>query len=160
MVPMRDGVRLATDVYLPAGTGPWPVALVRTPYDKRGAVDSRVALNRNGIAVVAQDVRGRFASEGKARMFVDDGRGIRQDGVDTVTWIRQQSWSNGKIATFGASYFGMTQIQLAGAGPEGIVGQHVMVAPISPYHFWTYQNGVFRKGWQDAWQSGTQWPQE
>jgi predicted acyl esterase len=160
MVPMRDAIKLATDVYLPAGTGPWPVALVRTPYDRRGAADSRTILNRNGIVVVSQDVRGRFASEGKARMFADDGRGVRQDGVDTVAWIRQQPWSNGKIATFGASYYGMTQIQIANAAPEGIVGQHVEVAPISPYHYWTYQGGVFRKGWQDAWQSGTQWPPE
>jgi putative CocE/NonD family hydrolase len=138
---MRDGVHLATDVYLPAGDGPWPVALARTPYDRRGYVSDRSAINHVGIALVAQDVRGRFASEGKARMFVDDGRGVRQDGVDTVDWIRQQPWCNGKIATYGASYFGMTQIQLANAAPQGIVGQFIEVAPISPYHFWTYQNG-------------------
>ena len=164
MVPMRDGVHLATDVRLPAGDGPWPVALARTPYNKNNIQNFTTmplpGLTANGIVVVAQDVRGRFASEGQARMFVDDGRGTRQDGVDTVAWIRQQPWCNGKIATFGPSYVGMTQIQLASAAPDGIVGQYIAVAPISPYHYWTYQAGVFRKGWQDVWQSGAQWPPE
>jgi uncharacterized protein len=168
MVPMRDGIHLATDVRLPAGDGPWPVALARTPYD-RTQISGYTTMNlsavvASGIAVVAQDVRGRFASEGKARMFVDDGRGELQDGVDTVTWIRAQPWANGKIATFGLSYLGMTQIQLAGAVPAGIVGQHVAFAPSSPYHHWVYQSGVFRKGWQDTWQRimqanvGSGWP--
>src|SRR5438552_8634835 len=71
MVPMRDGVHLATDVYLPAGDGPWPVALARTPYDRRGYSGDRGIVNGSGIVLVAQDVRGRFASEGQARMFVD-----------------------------------------------------------------------------------------
>src|SRR5437016_7103080 len=105
MVPMRDGVHLATDVRLPAGDGPWPVALARTPYNKNNIQNFTTmplpGLTANGIVVVAQDVRGRFASEGQARMFVDDGRGTRQDGVDTLAWIRQQPWCNGKIATFG-----------------------------------------------------------
>src|SRR5438270_4054561 len=95
MVPMRDGVRLATDVHLPAGDGPWPVALTRTPYGRSegGSITARVSipgLVRNGIAVVSQDVRGRFDLEGLALPLADEGWGKGQDGLDTVNWNRQQ----------------------------------------------------------------------
>src|SRR5436853_7767543 len=109
MVPMRDGVRLATDVYLPAGDGPWPVAVLRTPFGRVGSITGGpygelfplAQLAQNGIVLVSQDTRGRYDSEGKARLFVDDGWGQRQDGYDTIAWIRQQPWCNGKIATLG-----------------------------------------------------------
>jgi predicted acyl esterase len=167
MVPMRDGVHLATDVRLPAGDGPWPVVLARTPYDRRTvpiAMSNWNQFAQNGLVLVVQDTRGRFASEGKARIFVDEGRGDLQDGVDTVTWIRAQPWANGKIATLGASYLGITQLQLAGAAPQGIVGQYIIISSSSPYHHWVYQHGVYRKGWLDGWQAimqanlGGGWP--
>jgi predicted acyl esterase len=167
MVAMRDGTRLATDVYLPAGTGPWPVALMRTPYSKDlsflgspflGLYPSDLV--RIGIAVVVQDTRGRFASQGEARLFVNEGWGEHPDGADTVAWIRQQPWSSGRIASFGLSYMGITQYLLAGTGPEGIVGQHVVAAPISPYHSGVYQNGVFRKAVVEGLVAFTGWPAE
>src|SRR5437667_8471431 len=77
LVPMRDGIHLATDVRLPAGDGPWPVVLCRTPYDKSTDVGS-VSLSdvcrfaQNGLALVVQYTRGRHASEGKARPMFDD----------------------------------------------------------------------------------------
>jgi putative CocE/NonD family hydrolase len=157
---MRDGTRLATEIWLPAGEGPWPVALLRTPYGKgtNTAVPiSRDRLVQNGIAVVSQDVRGRSASEGESLPTMDDGWGERQDGVDTLAWVRGQSWCNSRVATFGSSYLGMTQYLLAGAGPEGVVGQHVTVAPISLFHYGMYQNGVFRRGDMEAWQQFTRW---
>jgi predicted acyl esterase len=165
-VAMRDGTLLATDIYLPAGAGLWPVALLRTPFDKNAMPANpflRVRpadLVRTGIAAVVQDTRGRFASQGQARLFVHEGWGEHQDGADTVAWIRQQPWSNGKIATFGPSYMGSTQYLLAGAEPEGIVGQHVVTAPISPYHSWVYQNGVFRKAATEEFVSATGFPRE
>src|SRR4051812_8700052 len=77
MVPMRDGIHLATDVPLPAGDGPWPVALVRTPYGKVDELDGSpwpaAQFAQNGIVVVVQDTRGRHASEGMARPLVDEG---------------------------------------------------------------------------------------
>jgi predicted acyl esterase len=163
MVPMRDGVHLATDVWLPAGAGPWPVALTRSPYDRRqgGAISARVgisALVGKGIAVASQDVRGRFASEGQARPYFDEGWGTRQDGLDTVNWIRQQPWCNGKIATFGWSYQGINQLLLAGAGPEGIVGQHITAGAGSVYHYVYFQQGVWRKGFFDGWLLGNGYP--
>jgi predicted acyl esterase len=151
MVPMRDGVHLATDVYLPAGDGPWPVALTRSPYDRRTgtAIGARIPslydLRNRGIAVVSQSTRGRFTSEGQARPYLDEGWGTGQDGLDTVNWIRQQTWCNGKIATFGFSYQGVNQLLLAGAGPEGIVGQHVTSGAGSVYHHIYFQQGVWRK---------------
>ncbi len=158
MVEMRDGVHLATDVYLPRqGDGPWPVMLGRTPYDKRSSSDLSF-FTSSGIAVVVQDVRGRYGSEGEAIPFVNDGWGALQDGYDTVEWIRAQDWCNGKVATIGASAGGMTQMQLAGSAPEGLVGQLISVAPLSIYHTTMYNGGVFRKILTEGWLSGTKWP--
>jgi len=120
MVPMRDGVRLATDVYLPAqGAQPlaekWPTILMRTPYGKTDSHADGQYFAAHGYAVIFQDTRGRFHSEGVWHMLSDDGR----DGVDTCAWIGKQPWSNGKVGTIGTSYVGGTQhaIALEGA-PE------------------------------------------
>lgn len=112
MVPMRDGVRLATDVYLPAGAslgGSLPAILERTPYDKtRSETNARYFASR-GYAFVAQDTRGRYNSEGVWRMLTDDGR----DGIDACAWIGKQGWSNGRIGMIGTSYVGGTQHAVA-----------------------------------------------
>ncbi len=113
MVPMRDGVRLATDVYLPARNGQpvagkWPTILMRTPYGKQNEGDGRYFAT-HGYAVVFQDTRGRFRSEGVWHMLTDDGR----DGVDTCAWIAKQPWANGKVGTIGSSYVGGTQHAIA-----------------------------------------------
>ncbi len=164
MVPMRDGTLLATDVYLPAGNGPWPVALARTPYGRtdfqnsgggHGGIPPADMLNR-GIALVVQDTRGRGASQGMALPVVDDGWGEHQDGLDTVHWIRRQPWYNGKIATYGGSYVGATQVLLAGAGPEAVAGQYVRSAGGSQYAAY-YLNGVWRTS-RENWLTGKGWP--
>lgn len=109
LVPMRDGVRLATDVYLPAGGSPTEAVLVRLPYDKdsRYVFFDRVAprFTDRGYAVVVQDVRGKFRSEGPTVGFV----GEASDGYDTIEWITHQPWSNGVVGMFGDSYYGFTQ---------------------------------------------------
>jgi putative CocE/NonD family hydrolase len=126
MVPMRDGVSLATDLYLPARSGKalaekWPTILSRTPYSKTGRRPDGPAKSRgeyaaigeyfatHGYAVVIQDTRGRYRSEGVWHMLTDDGR----DGVDTCAWIGKQPWSNGKVGMIGTSYVGGTQHALA-----------------------------------------------
>lgn len=114
MVPMRDGVRLATDLYLPAKDGKpvtekLPVILTRLPYDKNGAKKQGEYFARHGYAFVAQDTRGRFGSEGVWHMMTDDGK----DGVDCAAWIGRQPWSNGKIGMIGTSYVGGTQHAMA-----------------------------------------------
>lgn len=112
MVRMRDGVRLATDVYLPpasARTGPGPVILTRLPYDKCGEYTfmPRIAdyFTARGYTMVVQDVRGKFRSEGETLLFVNEA----YDGHDTLDWIVQQEWSDGIVGMWGDSYYGYTQ---------------------------------------------------
>lgn len=114
MVPMRDGVKLATDVYLPVEDGDvldgkLPTILERRPYNKNGCKTSGMYYASHGYAFVAQDTRGRYASEGVWHMLTDDGR----DGVDTAAWIGEQPWSNAEIGMIGTSYVGGTQHALA-----------------------------------------------
>ena len=120
MVPMRDGVRLATDIYRPArddkpSDAALPVILTRLPYNKQGAKAMGEYYSTHGYVFVAQDTRGRYNSEGVWHMLTDDG----SDGVDCAAWIGQQPWCNGKIGMIGTSYVGGTQHALALAGsPE------------------------------------------
>lgn len=122
MVPMRDGALLSTDLYLPVGSGRrWPVILARTPYNKntwrRGGFDNTLAAARapahlfasQGYAVLVQDIRGTYGSQGE---FVLLGRDAR-DGYDTTQWAATQPWSNGKVGTYGCSYLGEVQYQQA-----------------------------------------------
>ena len=96
--PMRDGVKLAANVFLPDSSGRFPTLLVRTPYDKGTYLLSsyRTFIDHN-YAVVVQDVRGRYASEGTYRTFSQESN----DGDDTLNWIAKQSWSNGKVGMVG-----------------------------------------------------------
>ncbi len=136
MVALRDGVRLATDLYLPAWEGaalpgPWPVILERTPYNKLNAliVNTAKFYARRGYAVVLQDVRGRCASEGDWYAFALEG----EDGVDTVDWIAAQPWCNGKVGTIGLSYSGSDQTAIATLAPEALAAQFVSEG-MSNYH--------------------------
>jgi len=118
MVPMRDGVKLATDVYLPAGTTTkLPVILIRTPYNKDGSKKFGLYYAERGYAFVVQDTRGRYTSEGVWHWMTDDG----PDGVDCAAWIGQQAWSNGKIGMMGTSYVGGTQHAMALEKTPGLV---------------------------------------
>lgn len=110
MVAMRDGVKLATDMYLPAGnTEKLPVILARLPYNKDSAKNFGAYFATHGYAFVAQDTRGRYASEGVWHWMTDDG----VDGTDCAAWIAAQPWSNGKIGMVGTSYVGGTQHAMA-----------------------------------------------
>ncbi|HET9900287.1 MAG TPA: CocE/NonD family hydrolase, partial [Actinomycetes bacterium] len=106
-VPMRDGVQLSADVYLPEAPGPFPTVLMRTPYDNNTdpLIQKGRRLANSGYACVIQDCRGRFDSEGDYYPFVDEAA----DGFDTQEWIGQQDWSNGRIGTAGGSYLGLVQ---------------------------------------------------
>ena len=129
MVPMRDGVRLATDLYFPADSAGAALStiMMRTPYGKDreypygGTIPMFVEA---GYAFVFQDTRGRFGSEGDYVVRFSD----REDGYDTVSWVVQQPWSNGKVATFGCSYRGETQITLAAERHPN----HVAAIPMAP----------------------------
>ncbi len=151
MVPMSDGAKLATDVYLPEGEGPFPVLLARTPYGKGQGAAGAAPLLAAGIAGVVQDMRGRFDSEGENVPFIGCGWGKYKDGAETVAWIRKQPWCNGKVATWGTSAGGITQNLMAGAAPEGLVAQYIQVAAASMYHHASYVGGAFRKCQVEGW---------
>jgi putative CocE/NonD family hydrolase len=153
MVPCRDNVRLATDVYLPAGEGPFPVILERTPYGKREASRSeRSAVDPNpgkreaiadyfvakGYAVVYQDCRGRWGSEGEFVKYLADG----EDGYDCCAWIVQQPWCNGRIGTMGLSYAAHTQASLGCLNPPGLAAQVLDSGGFSN----AWQGGIRRGG--------------
>ncbi len=114
MVPMRDGVRLASDVYLSEpSVAPGPTILIRLPYDKNGAYTyiPHIAdyMVTRGYRVVAQDVRGKFRSEGETVMWIHEAH----DGYDTIEWIIGQEWSDGVVGMWGDSYYGFTQLAAA-----------------------------------------------
>lgn len=112
-IPMRDGVKLAANLFRPAAAGRYPVILIRTPYGKGKELprNYRIFVER-GYAVVIQDVRGRYESEGEFDPFHQEPR----DGDDTLNWIGRQAWSNGKIGMTGGSYLGIVQWKAALTG--------------------------------------------
>lgn len=152
MIPMRDGVKLAADVYLPKGEGPWPAVLTMTPYNKNNFGGMSGEINRKGFALVAQDIRGRFASEGADwPVFSHNGWGEIQDGYDTIEWIAKQKWCNGKVGTFGGSAGGILQNMTAPSRPLHLVCQYVQVAFSSMYHQGAYPGGAFLKNLVLGW---------
>jgi len=148
MVAMRDGVRLATDVYLPArngspAAGKFPAVLERTPYNKNASNAIARALVTHGYAIVVQDVRGRYASEGRWVPVRDDPK----DGFDTAEWIGAQPWFDGNLGAIGTSYGGATQHALAiGRAPH----LKAMVPRNAMSDFGRYgvrHNGAFELRW-------------
>ena len=94
-VPMRDGVRLATDVFLPAVSGRWPTVLIRTPYSRHSpAIRTYRFFLQHGYALVVQDLRGLYGSQGTYGLMSQEG----PDGNDAINWIAAQPWSNGRVA--------------------------------------------------------------
>lgn len=155
MVSMRDGVALATDVYLADGEGPFPVVLTRTYYPRGMGGAFGAGFTGKGMAFVIQDNRGRGDSEGEDRVFEDDGWGERQDGVDTVNWIREQEWCNGHVGTFGMSALGVTQYLLSGTGVD-LDAQVIWAGSSDFYGQLSYRGGVFRKSMIEGWTAANQ----
>jgi len=142
---MRDGVVLRADIYRPPGDGPFPVLLYRTPYGKQFAVEYyQTHLNavERGYAVVLQDVRGRYASDGIFEPYRNEG----EDGFDTIEWAAQQPWSNGDVGTFGLSYPGAVQWLAAIESPPSLKAMAPAMTFSSPRNFF-YMNGVFDLSW-------------
>jgi putative CocE/NonD family hydrolase len=109
-VPMRDGVRLSTNVFLPTSPPKVPALLVRTPYGKGAALIAGYKLFiDHGFAVVVQDVRGRYDSQGVFRPPLQEDN----DGNDTINWIAAQPWSDGSVGMLGGSYLGIAQWRAA-----------------------------------------------
>ena len=136
MVPMRDGVKLATDVYLPAGQGPFPVVLYRTPYGKDSDTGPIQYVQYN-IAIVTQDFRGCHDSGGVYDAWGTDA----QDALDTVNWMKTQPWFNGVYGTYGGSARGITQYMQVQAQPN-IACQMIMVGTPDLYSIALFQGGA------------------
>ena len=150
-VPMRDGTVLRADAYYPsAGAGSYPVLLQRTPYDKRLTglhyLNVPRAVDR-GYAVVVQDVRGRFASEGQFEPFQQE----IADGYDTVEWCATQSWSAGSVGMYGGSYVGTVQWLAAVADPPHLTCIAPAFAASDHYEGWIYQGGALQTAFITSW---------
>ena len=150
-VRMRDGTTLYADIFRPEGTGPFPTLLQRTPYDKTLPI-SMLSLDplkaaKHGFAVVIQDTRGRYASEGEFYAFRDE----INDGYDTVEWAASQPWSSGKVGMYGSSYVGATQWLAALARPPHLAAMIPNVTASNYHEGWTYQGGAFELGFNVSW---------
>ncbi len=147
-IAMRDGCELASDVYRPAAAERSPVLLQRTPYNRELApATEMIRMAAAGFAVVVQDVRGRYGSQGSFTPFVTE----TPDGLDSVAWAAEQPWSTGKVGMFGASYVGATQWLAATGQPESL-GAIVPAVTASNYHEgWTYQGGALQLGFMLTW---------
>ena len=160
---LRDGTKLAVNVYKPAGKGPWPVVISRTPYLKDGRIDkekdpdgskSRAAMTKQakrytdaGFVFVLQDVRGKGHSQGFYAAFEND----IDDGYDSVEWAAKQPWSNGNVGITGGSALGITSNAAAMAAPPHLKAAYVVVAPYDLLAN-SYMGGVLKEkdsiGWQ------------
>jgi len=160
---MRDGTKLAANVFKPEGKGPWPVIMTRTPYLKDGRIDPekdpkgarmKEALAKQakhytdaGYVYVLQDVRGKGRSGGFYAAFENDV----EDGYDSVEWAARQPWSNGKVGLTGGSAMGITSNEAAMAAPPHLVAAYVVVAPQDLLKN-SYMGGVLKEkdviGWQ------------
>jgi putative CocE/NonD family hydrolase len=155
MVPMRDGVKLATDVYRPAEEGQYPVIIQRLPYNKDLPAITMLLIDifrlvQEGYVMVIQDTRGRFASEGEFHPFFQEPA----DGVDTIAWAASAPWSNGKVGLAGGSYFGATQWLAARETPEALLATAPVITSADYYESWTYQGGAFQLGFILMWTLG------
>ncbi|HEU0173968.1 MAG TPA: CocE/NonD family hydrolase [Blastocatellia bacterium] len=136
LVPMRDGARLATDLYFPSSpSNNLPVVLDRTPYNKAIFGPEAKFWTSRGYVYAVQDVRGRFRSEGRFEPYLREG----PDGFDTIEWLARQPWCSGKVGTIGMSYDGLVQWQAAVERPPHLAA---MVVNCSPSDRAPYEQGV------------------
>jgi putative CocE/NonD family hydrolase len=150
-VSMRDGIKLATDVYRPARdgelvSGRWPAIVCLTPYDKSERRYSEIAdfFVPHGYAVVIQDLRDRHRSEGTGEYFHTAAPHTGEDGHDTIEWVARQNWSNGRTGMVGSSYAGVTQIRTALERPPHLTAIWPDVAPTNMYRHQTREGGAMQ----------------
>src|SRR3954454_21787550 len=142
---MRDCVVLHADVYRPDAAAPVPVLVLRTPYDRArslippSGIDPELATEA-GFAVVCQDVRGQYGSEGDFYSFVHEGA----DGYDTVEWAAAQPWSTGAVGMVGRSYAGACQWLAAAERPPHLRAIAPVVTGSDFFEGWIYQGGAFQ----------------
>src|SRR5229473_2735244 len=146
-VPMRNGVVLRADILRPSVEGRFPTLVYRTPYGKHVALKEYTTFAKavtRGYAVVVQDVRGRYASEGAFVPYQNEGR----DGYDTIEWVAKQSWCDGNVGTFGLSYPGAVQWLAAVENPPHLKAMAPAMTFSTPRNFF-YSGGAFDGSWLD-----------
>ncbi|GAA2214231.1 CocE/NonD family hydrolase [Nonomuraea monospora] len=153
-VPMSDGVLLRADIWLPDRDGPVPVLLERMPYDKSSSFMAQHIVGLEivraldaGFAVVVQDTRGRYASEGDFDPFTHEAA----DGADTIAWLLEQDFCDGQVFMYGASYIGATQLLAASAAPKGLRAIAPQLTSSDYYESWTYRGGALQLGFVLLW---------
>jgi putative CocE/NonD family hydrolase len=139
MVPMRDKITLATDLYLPKREGKVPAVLIRTPYGKELMELTGKYWARRGYACAIQDCRGRFKSKGVWVPFMNEG----DDGYDTIEWLAARPFSDGKVGMIGGSYLGWVQWWAASRKPPHLVTIIPNVSPPDPHYNIPYEYGTF-----------------
>jgi putative CocE/NonD family hydrolase len=148
---MRDGVTLVADVYRPAEGGPFPVILMRLPYDKTQAETVFYGhpswYARHGYLVVVQDCRGRWGSGGEWYPFRDEAA----DGYETIEWAARLQGANGRVGLYGASYAGATQLLAATLRPPSLVTICPAVTASQYYDGWTYNYGALALAFAASW---------
>jgi putative CocE/NonD family hydrolase len=148
---MRDGVTLAADIYRPGGEGPWPVILMRLPYDKTSAENITYAdpswYARQGYMVVIQDNCGRCASGGQFVPFEREA----EDGYDTIEWAARLPGANGKVGMYGLSYAGATQLLPATLRPPSLNAICPAMTASQYYEGWTYNQGALALAFTMSW---------
>jgi hypothetical protein len=156
---MRDGVKLATDVYRPADGDRHPVLVQRTPYSKSnawfvgGLIFNPLDAVQRGYVVVVQDTRGRFLSEGEWQPFLNEGA----DGHDTIEWAASQPWSDGNVGIYGSSYMGVTTIQALVSAPPHLKAALAYVTGSNYHNGWSYSGGAFELGFNLWWTNFLGW---
>ncbi len=155
MIPMRDGIRLEATLYKPSiGNGPWPIILERTPYQGSyllNSISAGLLTNFYQYGLVVQHTRGCFESEGVDSVFFQDGWGRKQDGYDTIEWIADQSWCNGKIGMIGVSASGITGYLAAGTNPPHLACCMIIVAASNIFEQVLFYGGELRYSLVENW---------
>jgi putative CocE/NonD family hydrolase len=148
-IPMRDGVKLSTNLYFPGSKKEqekFPVILIRSPYKKEMSELDGKTWSKNGYVCAIQDVRGRFASGGEWEPTINEA----EDGCDTIEWLARQEWCTGKVGMIGGSYLGMVQLQAAAQKPPHLVTIIPNATPADPFFNEPYEYGSFM-AWSALW---------
>lgn len=151
-IPMRDGVELATDLYYPENTElPLPCILLRTPVERDRYKDRYAHMAHLGYVIAVQSLRSHSHADQYPEPYLQDAWGPLQDGHDTIEYLAESEYTNGKIGTFGASAMGIVQLLTAPSRPPHLKCQFIQVATPSLYHHAAYVGGKLCKHQIESW---------